>query len=127
MTPDTIWEYRSGIAIASAVFLVKHITGKPIKFASVGEKMNDLEMFHPDRVASRILGMGDVLTLIDKAQQAFDEKEAIALEKKIKEHGLDMKLMDVEFKFDKSKVLFFFTAEGRIDFRELVKGHLDSF
>ena len=50
------------------------MTGKPIKFAGVGEKLSDIEPFHPDRMASRILGMGDVLTLIDKASEAFDEK-----------------------------------------------------
>ena len=60
------------------------MTGKPIKFASSGEKMSDLEIFYPDRMANRILGMGDVLTLIDKAQEVFDEKEARELEKKIR-------------------------------------------
>ena len=62
---------RGGAALS-----IKAMTGKPIKFAGVGEKMNDFEVFHPDRMASRILGMGDVLTLIEKAQQAIDEKEA---------------------------------------------------
>ncbi|MCL2199772.1 MAG: signal recognition particle protein [Defluviitaleaceae bacterium] len=69
---------------------VKKVTGKPIKYASIGEKFDDIEEFHPDRMASRILGMGDVLTLIDKAQQAFDEKEAAALEKKFRENSLDL-------------------------------------
>jgi signal recognition particle subunit SRP54 len=69
---------------------VKKVTGKPVKFASVGEKFSDIEEFHPDRMASRILGMGDVLSLIDKAQQAFDEKEAAALEKKFRENPLDL-------------------------------------
>lgn len=62
---------RGGAALS-----IKAMTGKPIKFAGVGEKMNDFEVFHPDRMASRILGMGDVLTLIEKAQLAIDEKEA---------------------------------------------------
>ena len=70
---------RGGAALS-----VKHITGKPIKFAGIGEKMTDIEPFYPDRMASRILGMGDVLTLIDKAQAAFDEKQAIELEKKMR-------------------------------------------
>ncbi len=70
---------RGGAALS-----VKAVTGKPIKFAGMGEKMEDLEVFHPDRMASRILGMGDVLSLIEKAQTAFDEKKALELEKKIR-------------------------------------------
>lgn len=73
-----------------ATLSVKKITGKPIKFASVGEKMSDLEKFYPDRMANRILGMGDVLTLIDKAQEDFDEEEALKLEQKIKEQSFDL-------------------------------------
>lgn len=76
---------RGGAALS-----VKHITGKPIKLSSIGEKLGDLEPFYPDRMASRILGMGDVLTLIDKAQAAIDEKEAAELEKKIKEQSFDL-------------------------------------
>ena len=72
---------RGGAALS-----VKHITGKPIKFASVGEKMNDLEMFHPERVASRILGMGDVLTVIEQAEELYAEEEAEDLEKKIRQN-----------------------------------------
>ena len=70
---------RDGAALS-----VKSITKKPIKFASVGEKLSDLEPFYPDRIASRILGMGDVLSIIDKAEEAFEEEEALELEKKIK-------------------------------------------
>ena len=62
---------RGGAALS-----IKAITGKPIKFVGIGEKMNDLEVFYPDRMASRILGMGDVLSLIEKAQQSIDENEA---------------------------------------------------
>ncbi len=76
---------RGGAALS-----VKHITGKPIKFAGVGEKMEDIEPFHPDRMASRILGMGDVLTLIDKAQAAFDEKQAVELEKKMRTNSFTL-------------------------------------
>ncbi len=80
-----------GDSRGGAALSVKQVTKKPIKFASVGEKMNDLEVFHPDRIASRILGMGDMLGIIEKAESAFDEKEAVELEKKIKKNqfGLD--------------------------------------
>lgn len=70
---------RGGAALST-----KAVTGKPIKFTGTGEKLNDLEPFHPDRMASRILGMGDVLSLIEKAQTAFDEKKALELEKKLR-------------------------------------------
>jgi len=70
---------RGGAALS-----IKAITGKPIKFTGVGEKIGDLEPFYPDRIASRILGMGDVLTLIDKAQEAVTEEEAKKLEQKIR-------------------------------------------
>ncbi|MEN6315230.1 MAG: signal recognition particle protein [Clostridiaceae bacterium] len=70
---------RGGAALS-----VKAVTGKPIKFAAMGEKLNDLEPFYPDRMASRILGMGDVLSLIEKAQDAFDEKKAAELERKLR-------------------------------------------
>lgn len=72
---------RGGAALS-----VKYITGKPIKFASVGEKLNDLEVFYPDRIASRMLGMGDVLSIIDKAEEMFEEDEAKDLEKKLKQN-----------------------------------------
>ncbi|MDY2597375.1 MAG: signal recognition particle protein [Eubacteriales bacterium] len=70
---------RGGAALS-----VRAVTGKPIKFSGIGEKLTDIEPFYPDRMASRILGMGDVLTLIEKAEQAFDEKKAEELTKKIK-------------------------------------------
>ncbi|MCL2386767.1 MAG: signal recognition particle protein, partial [Defluviitaleaceae bacterium] len=73
-----------------AVLSVKKVTGKPVKYVGMGEKLDDMEAFHPDRMASRILGMGDVLSLIDKAQQAFDEKQAADLEKKMRENTLDL-------------------------------------
>lgn len=69
-----------------ATLSVKKITGKPIKLASVGEKLNELEEFHPDRVASRILGMGDVLSIIDKAEEMFEEDEAEDLERRIRKN-----------------------------------------
>jgi signal recognition particle subunit SRP54 len=73
-----------GDARGGAALSVKQITGKPILFASTGEKLDAFERFHPDRMAQRILGMGDVMTLIEKAEQNIDEKQAQALEKKIK-------------------------------------------
>ena len=71
---------RGGAALS-----VRYITGKPIKFVGVGEKLDDIEPFHPDRMASRILGMGDVLSLIEKAEQAIDAKKAAELERKFRE------------------------------------------
>jgi signal recognition particle subunit SRP54 len=68
-----------------ACLSVKAVTGKPIKFSSVGEKLQDLEPFYPDRMAKRILGMGDVMSLIEKAQEAITEEDAKALEKRLKE------------------------------------------
>ena len=70
---------RGGAALS-----VKSVTGKPIKFSGTGEKLSDLEEFHPDRMASRILGMGDVLSLIEKAQESIDEEEAKELERKMR-------------------------------------------
>ena len=76
---------RGGAAIS-----VRQVTGKPIKFSGIGEKIEDLEPFHPGRMASRILGMGDMLTLIEKAQTTVDEKEAEKLARKMKENSFDM-------------------------------------
>jgi signal recognition particle subunit SRP54 len=73
-----------GDARGGAALSVKAVTGKPILYASTGEKLDAFERFHPDRMAQRILGMGDVLTLIEKAEQQFDEKEAAELERKIR-------------------------------------------
>ena len=73
-----------------ATLSIKAVTGKPIKFCGVGEKMEDLEPFYPDRMANRILGMGDVLTLIEKAQEAIDQEEAIKMAKKIKDASFDL-------------------------------------
>jgi len=73
-----------GDARGGAAISIKSVTGKPIKFIGVGEKSADLEAFHPERMASRILGMGDVLTMIEKAQTVVDEKKAVELEKKLR-------------------------------------------
>jgi len=72
-----------GDARGGAALSVKAVTGKPIKFIGVGEKLDKLEEFHPDRMASRILGMGDVVTLVEKAQEQFDAEEAAKLQKKM--------------------------------------------
>ncbi len=72
-----------GDARGGAALSVKAVTGKPIKFVGTGEKLGDIEPFHPDRMASRILGMGDVLTLIEKAQESFDQKQAAETAKKM--------------------------------------------
>ena len=76
---------RGGAALS-----VKAVTGKPIKFAGVGEKMTELEPFRPERMASRILGMGDVMTLIEKASQAFDQEQAKAMEQKLRESSFTL-------------------------------------
>lgn len=76
---------RGGAALS-----VKAVTGKPIKFIGVGEKLSDIEEFHPDRMASRILGSGDVLSLIEKAQAAFDEQDAAKLEEKIRKNTFNL-------------------------------------
>ena len=76
---------RGGAALS-----VRYVTGKPIKFVGTGEKLDTIEPFHPDRMASRILGMGDVLTLIEKAEEAYDKKQAEALEKKMRENSFTL-------------------------------------
>jgi signal recognition particle subunit SRP54 len=75
---------RGGAALS-----IKYTVGKPIKFVSMGEKMDTLDIFYPDRMANRILGMGDIISLVEKAQSEFDEKEAQKLEKKIKKNQFD--------------------------------------
>lgn len=79
-----------GDARGGAALSIRNVVDKPIKFLSVGEKMDQLEVFHPDRMASRILGMGDVLSIIEKAQNAFDEKQALELQKKLKTQDFNL-------------------------------------
>ena len=76
---------RGGAALS-----VKKVTGKPIKFAATGEKLSDIEVFHPDRMAQRILGMGDILAVIEKAEESFDMKQVEQLEKQMKKKELDL-------------------------------------
>jgi len=78
-------DVRGGAALS-----IKAVTDKPIKFIGVGEKLDAIEPFHPERIASRILGMGDMLSLIEKAQDEFDQKEALLLEKKLKKREFDL-------------------------------------
>ncbi len=76
---------RGGAALS-----VKKVTGKPIKFAAIGEKLSDIEVFHPERMASRILGMGDILSVIEKAEETFDIEQAEKLEKKLRKSQFDL-------------------------------------
>ena len=76
---------RGGAALS-----VKKITGKPIKFAATGEKLSDIEIFHPERMAGRILGMGDILSVIEKAEEAFDQEQAEKLEKQLRKREFDL-------------------------------------
>ena len=76
---------RGGAALS-----VKKVTGRPIKFAATGEKLSDIEVFHPDRMASRILGMGDILSVIEKAEESFDKEQAEKLEKQLRKKELDL-------------------------------------
>ncbi len=76
---------RGGAALS-----VKKVTGRPIKFAATGEKLNDIEVFHPERMTSRILGMGDILSVIEKAEETFDTEQALKLEEKLKKQEFDL-------------------------------------
>lgn len=76
---------RGGAALS-----VKKVTGKPIKFAATGEKLSDIEVFHPDRMAQRILGMGDILSVIEKAEESFDLEQAEKLEKQLRKKEFDL-------------------------------------
>ena len=76
---------RGGAALS-----VKKVTGKPIKFAATGEKLSDIEVFHPDRMAQRILGMGDILSVIEKAEETFDMEQAEKLEKQMRKREFDL-------------------------------------
>ena len=72
-----------------AALTIKHVVNKPIKFVGLGEKMNDLDMFHPDRMANRILGMGDIVSFVEKAQEQYDEEQARKINKRIKSNEFD--------------------------------------
>lgn len=87
-----------GDARGGAALSIKTVTGKPIKFSSTGEKLENIEPFHPDRMASRILGMGDMMTLIEKAQESFDQEHAEKMEKKLRK--MDFTLEDFLDQFE---------------------------
>ncbi len=123
-----------GDARGGAALSLRAVTGKPIKFIGVGEKLDAIEPFHPDRMASRILGMGDVISLVEKAQAEFDEKEALKLEKKLKKRDFDLEdfrsqLMQVKKLGSLEQVLGMLPGLGQLkelkrhkpDERELVK------
>ena len=86
-----------GDARGGAALSIRAVTGKPIKFAGIGEKLDELEVFHPERMASRILGMGDVLSLIEKAEQQIDRKQAEELARKMQENKFDLNDMLDQF------------------------------
>lgn len=113
---------RGGAALS-----VRAVTGKPIKFAGTGEKLDDLEVFHPDRMASRILGMGDVLTLIEKAQSTVDEQKAMEMAKKLKEQNFDMndlleQMQQIKQMGSLSQVISMFPGAGKISEEETAAG-----
>jgi signal recognition particle subunit SRP54 len=86
----TVLTKLDGDTRGGAALSIKAVTGKPIKFVGIGEKADDLEIFHPDRMASRILGMGDVVTLVEKAEEAIDQQQAEELQRKMRRHGLNL-------------------------------------
>ncbi len=86
----TILTKLDGDTRGGAALSIKAVTGKPIKYVGIGEKLDDIEPFYPDRMASRILGMGDVVTLVEKAQEQITEEEALKLEQKIRKHTLNL-------------------------------------
>jgi signal recognition particle subunit SRP54 len=107
---------RGGAALS-----IKNITGKPIKFIGIGEKEEDLEEFYPERIASRILGMGDVVTLVEKAQEAIEEKEAEAIQRK-----LESKTFDLEDYLDQfRRVRKMGSIRSLIDLIPGLKGNID--
>jgi len=120
-----------GDARGGAALSIKHVTGKPIKFIGIGEKLDGLELFHPDRLASRILGMGDVLTLVEKAQAAFDEKKALEIERKIRKYEFTLEdfrdqLSQIKKMGSLESILSMIPGAGKlkgikVDERELVK------
>lgn len=93
----TILTKLDGDTRGGAALSVKAVTGKPIKFCGVGEKMGDIEPFYPDRMASRILGMGDVLTLIEKAQENFDEEQMKKMEEKMRKNAFTFEEFLIQF------------------------------
>ena len=113
---------RGGAALS-----VRAVTGKPIKFVGTGEKLDNLEPFYPDRMASRILGMGDVLTLIEKAQSAVDEQKALEMAQKLKEQSFDMndlleQMQQLHQMGSLSQVISMFPGAGKVSDEDAAAG-----
>ena len=110
-----------------ATLSVRAVTGKPIKFVGTGEKLDNLEPFYPDRMASRILGMGDVLTLIEKAQSAVDEQKALEMAQKLKEQSFDMndlleQMQQIHQMGSLSQVISMFPGAGKVSDEDAAAG-----
>lgn len=123
----TILTKLDGDTRGGAALSVRAVTGKPIKFVGTGEKLDNLEPFYPDRMASRILGMGDVLTLIEKAQSTVDEQKAMEMAKKLKEQNFDMndlleQMQQIKQMGSLSQVISMFPGAGKISEEETAAG-----
>ena len=123
----TILTKLDGDTRGGAALSVRAVTGKPIKFVGTGEKLDNLEPFYPDRMASRILGMGDVLTLIEKAQSTVDEQKAMEMAKKLKEQNFDMndlleQMQQIKKMGSLSQVISMFPGAGKISEEETAAG-----
>ena len=123
----TILTKLYGDTRGGAALSVRAVTGKPIKFVGTGEKLDNLEPFYPDRMASRILGMGDVLTLIEKAQSTVDEQKAMEMAKKLKEQNFDMndlleQMQQIKQMGSLSQVISMFPGAGKISEEETAAG-----
>ena len=86
-----------GDARGGAALSIKQVTGQPVKFVGTGEKYDALELFHPDRLVSRIMGMGDILSLIEKAEEVVDQKQALELQEKIQKDNFTWKISAISF------------------------------
>ena len=123
----TILTKLDGDTRGGAALSVRAVTGKPIKFVGTGEKLDNLEPFYPDRMAPRILGMGDVLTLIEKAQSTVDEQKAMEMAKKLKEQNFDMNdllehMQQIKQMGSLSQVISMFPGAGKISEEETAAG-----
>ena len=123
----TILTKLDGDTRGGAALSVRAVTGKPIKFVGTGEKLDNLEPFYPDRTASRILGMGDVLSLIEKAQSTVDEQKAMEMAKKLKEQNFDMndlleQMQQIKQMGSLSQVISMFPGAGKISEEETAAG-----
>ena len=123
----TILTKLDGDTRGGAALSVRAVTGKPIKFVGTGEKLDNLEPFYPDRMASRILGMGDVLTLIEKAQSTVDEQKAMEMAKKLKDQTFDMndlleQMQQIKQMGSLSQVISMFPGAGKISEEETAAG-----